>query len=100
MFGLRRGGDGSGGGMRGGIDGEVLAELRAIREEIHGLSERVAQSATREDLADYVTKEVFQAHVESGRRATDLWNRWGSTALAGVAVVWSVVGPYVLHAVH
>ena len=84
-------------GRSAGIDGEVLAELRAIRVEIQKLTERVAQSATREDLADYVTKEVFAAHVESGRRATDLWNRWGSTALAGAAVLWSIFGPHFLH---
>jgi hypothetical protein len=89
MFGLHRGAGSA------GIDGEVLAELRAIREEIHSLSERVAGAATREDLDDYVTKEVFDAHVASGQRATDLWNRWLPIGIAVCAFIWAILGPYV-----
>jgi hypothetical protein len=87
MFGRRSSG--------GGIDGEVLAELRAIREEIHSLSERVADAATREDLDAYVTKEVFDAHVSAGRRAADLWNRWLPIGIAVCAFAWAIIGPYI-----
>lgn len=86
---------GRGSGRSGGVDGEVLAELRAIREEIHALSERVAGAATREDLDGYVTKEIFDAHVASGQRAADLWNRWLPIGIACCAFLWAIIGPYI-----
>lgn len=86
----------------GGIDGEVLAELRGIRgdlqnlgERVQNLAERVAQSATREDLDDYVTKEVFNAHVSSSVRAGDLLRGWLPIGIATFALLWSVVSPYI-----
>ena len=81
--------------MAGGIDSEVLTELRGIRSEIQKLSEKVAQSATREDLDGYVTKEIFDAHVASGQRAADLWNRWLPIGIACCAFLWAIIGPYI-----
>ena len=77
------------------VNGEVLAELRAIREEIHALTERVAASATREDLQSYVTKEVFDAHVVASQRANDVWYRWAPSVVGGLAVLWAIVGQHI-----
>ena len=80
---------------RSGVDGEVLAELRAIRQEIHELAERVGNAATREELGDYVTREVFDAHVEGHRRVVDGWRGWVPIGIASFAVFWNLIGPYV-----
>lgn len=82
------------------MDGEVLAELRAIREEIHALSERVADAATREDLKGYVTQQQFDDHVagEGGKKAD--WRWWASFGMAGGAVVVSLISSHVGLALH
>jgi hypothetical protein len=73
-----------------GVDEAVLAELRAIRQEIHDLSERVAASATRDDLHNYVSAETFQAHVAAHRAQSESWRAWTPIALSSAAFAWSV----------
>lgn len=79
----------SGGQRRatGSVDGEVLAELRAIREEIHALSERVAQAASREDLKLYVTRDQFEDHVtaDAGKKAD--WRWWVTLGVSISAIL-------------
>ncbi len=78
------------GGAAAGVDEAVLAELRAIRAEIHDLSERVAAAATREDLHDYVSAETFRAHEEAHRSRTEGWRVWTPFALSTAAFIWSL----------
>ncbi len=73
-----------------GVDEAVLAELRAIRREIHDLSERVAASATRDDLHNYVSAETFQAHLATHHAQSESWRAWTPIALATAAFCWSV----------
>ena len=73
-----------------GVDEAVLAELRAIRREIHDLSERVAVSATRDDLHDYVSAETFQAHIAAHRAQNESWRAWAPFTLSTAAFCWSV----------
>jgi hypothetical protein len=73
-----------------GVDEAVLAELRAIRREIHDLSERVAVSATRDDLHNYVTAETFAAHLAAHRVQRESWRAWTPVTLATAAFCWSV----------
>ena len=73
-----------------GIDEAVLAELRAIRTEIHDLSERVAAAATRDDLHDYVTSTTFHAHEEAHRARAEGWRTWAPFVLASAAFAWSL----------
>jgi hypothetical protein len=73
-----------------GIDEAVLAELRAIRAEIHDLSDRVAAAATRDDLHDYVTAATFRAHEETHRSRGEGWRAWAPFALASAAFIWSL----------
>lgn len=77
------------------VDAAVLEELRAIRGEIHDLAEKVGQSATRDDLDDYVRKDVFDAHVSGHQRLLDGWRGWLPIGLAAFAILWNVIGPYV-----
>ncbi len=92
---------GGGGGGRSVINEAVLAELRAIRAEIHDLAERVGQSATRTDLDQYIRKDVFleataghqQAfadHLRWHRSLGEGWRVWAPFVLAGAAFLWSV----------
>lgn len=74
------------------VDVAVLQELRAIREEISKLAEKVGRSATREDLDDYVRQEEFRAHVEGHRRVIDGWRGWLPIALASGAILWNLLG--------
>ncbi len=87
MFGYRQDRQGR---SSGSVDGEVLAELRAIREEIHALSERVANAASRDDLRDYVTQQQFDDHVaaHSGRIAD--WRWWAAFGMSGAAMLLSL----------
>jgi hypothetical protein len=82
-----------------GVDEAVLAELRAIRAEIHDLSERVAAAATRDDLHDYVSAETFRAHEEAHRARTDGWRIWAPFALSIAAftwtLFWSILGQHI-----
>jgi hypothetical protein len=78
-----------------GVDEAVLAELRAIRAEIHDLSERVAAAATREDLHDYVSADVFHAHEEAHRSFVAGWRAWAPFIVSGLALLWNVIGPHV-----
>jgi hypothetical protein len=62
---------------RAGVDGDaMLAELRAIREQIEHLGERLGQAATREELKNYVTADVFKHHLESHAKASENWRVW------------------------
>lgn len=92
MFGYGRGGRD---GRAGSVDGEVLAELRAIRQELQHMSERVANAATREELDAYVTRDAFDAHVLQGQRLADLWQRWVPTGLSAFAIGWAIFGPHI-----
>ena len=80
---------------RGGVDEAVLAELRGIREQIQGLSEKLGNAAMRDDLADYVRKEAFDAHVGGHQRLIEGWRGWLPVVIACFAVLWNVVGPYI-----
>lgn len=81
------------------VDVAVLAELRAIREQITKLAEKVGAAATRDevkrDLDDYVTKREFDAHVTAHQRLLDGWRGWLPIVVSGVALLWIMVGPYV-----
>ena len=73
-----------------GVDEAVLAELRAIRLEIHDLSERVAAAATRDDLHNYVSADTFRAHLNTHRAQSESWRAWAPVTLAAAAFCWSV----------
>ena len=73
----------------------MLAELRAIREEISKLSDKVGAAATREDLKGYVTRGEFETHVAGHQRVMEGWRGWLPIALSAFALLWIVVGPYV-----
>lgn len=75
---------------RNGIDEAVLAELRAIRSEIHDLSERVGQAATREDLDGYVRLEAFEAWKNGETRARSAIVQWAPYALSVGALAWTI----------
>ncbi len=83
-------------GVMAGVDEAVLAELRAIRAEIHDLSERVAAAATREDLHHYVPAVVFRAHEEAHRRRVAGWRAWAPLVISGLALLWNVIGPHMV----
>jgi hypothetical protein len=74
-----------------GIDEAVLAELRAIRAEIHDLSERVATAATRDDLHDYVSADLFTTHLEAHRTHAEGWRVWLPFTLSATAFIWSLL---------
>jgi hypothetical protein len=63
-------------GSRRDVYSELLSELRALRSEIRTLADRVGQSATRDDLDDYVTRDVFNAHLEEQKRRMQDWHFW------------------------
>lgn len=77
------------------MDGEVLAELRAIREEIHALSERVADAATREDLKGYVTQQQFDDHVTGEDSKVLGWRWWATMGMSGAAILFSLVSSHI-----
>ena len=79
----------------GSVDGEVLAELRAIREEIHALSERVAQAASREDLKGYVTQQQFGDHVGAHEGEVVGWRWWATLGMSAAAIVLSLLSAHV-----
>jgi hypothetical protein len=79
-----------GGAASAGVDEAVLAELRAIRAEIHDLSERVAAAPTRDDLHNYVSADTFRAHEEAHRSRVEGWRVWAPFALASAALAWSL----------
>lgn len=78
---------------RGGVSGAMLEELRAIRSEIQSLRETVANAPTREELNAYLPRETFDTYVKERERTS--WRQTVPIWLAGVAVLWTVVGPYV-----
>lgn len=77
------------------MDGDVLAELRAIRGEIQALRETTAKSASREDLNAYVRNETFDAYVAHQRGIIESWRGWWPGVVATVALLWNLIGPYV-----
>jgi hypothetical protein len=82
-----------------GIDQAVLEELRAIRAEIHDLSDRVAASATRAELDRYVTVDRFASHEQMHAARTDGWRAWAPFALSAVALLFVVVSTLASHVV-
>lgn len=74
------------------VDSAVLAELRAIRDEIAKLSDRVAAAATREDLREYVPMTTFRDHIEQQRMTAVNWRAWAPFAVSLVALLLSLVG--------
>ena len=54
----------------------MLAELRAIRDSVERLGERIGQAATREDLKNYVTADVFKHHLDSHQKGLENWRTW------------------------
>jgi hypothetical protein len=83
-----------------GVDEAVLAELRAIRAEIHHLSERVAAAATRDDLHNYVTAETFRAHEATHYARVESWRSWAPFALSAAAfcwmLFWTLIGQHIV----
>ncbi len=60
-----------------GVDGNaMLAELRAIRESVERLGERIGEAATREDLKNYVPLSLFNHHLESHQKGIENWRTW------------------------
>ena len=60
-----------------GVDGNaMLAELRAIRQELQHQSEMIGKSATRDDLKNYVTVDLFRHHLESHQKGLENWRPW------------------------
>ena len=60
-----------------GVDGNaMLAELRAIRQELQHQSEMIGKSATRDDLKNYVTVDLFRHHLESHQKGLENWRTW------------------------
>ena len=87
---------GNGGQHRAGsVDGEVLAELRAIRGELRALADRLALAASREDLKGYVTQKQFDDHVAShdGKKAD--WRWWAAFGLSAGAILLSILSAHV-----
>lgn len=76
-------------GRRGSVDEAVLAELRAIRAEIHDLAERVATAATRDDLDGYVPRAEYEAHLKSHTTTIDTRRWWATYGLSVIAIVTS-----------
>jgi predicted anti-sigma-YlaC factor YlaD len=74
------------------VDSAVLTELRAIRDEIAKLSERVGASATREELRDYLPMTTFRDHLEQQRMISVNWRAWAPFAVSIVALLLSVIG--------
>jgi hypothetical protein len=72
------------------VDDSVLAELRAIREEIRHLSERVGSAATREELDGYVRKEAFEAAQAEHDRALQSWRSWLPIVISAVALLLTI----------
>ena len=85
------------GGQRraGSVDGEVLAELRAIREEIHSLSERVALAASRDDLKLYVTREQFDDHLAAETVKKADWRWWATLGVSLTAIFMALASAHV-----
>ena len=76
------------------VDGEaMLAELRQIRQQLEHLSERLGQAATRDDLKNYVTADLFKHHLESHQKGIENWRTWLPWA---VGILVALVGPHVL----
>lgn len=71
----------------------MLTELRAIRTEISHLTEKIGQAATREDLTQYATKEMFDHHLQSHQRNVEGWRAWLPWA---VGVGLALYGPHIL----
>lgn len=76
---------------RDGVSSEMLAELRAIRGEIHDLTEKVGLAATREDLKGYVTQEVFDAAQAEHRRRVEGWRGWLPIWISAAALLLNLL---------
>lgn len=76
------------------VDGEaMLAELRQIRQQLERLGERIGQAATRDDLKNYVTIDLFKHHLESHQKGMDNWRTWLPWA---VGLTAALLGPEIL----
>lgn len=71
------------------VDVDVLEEIRGLRLDFKDLAEKVGKSATRDDLAGYVTREAFDAHVTSHASGMDTRRWWANYGLAVAALVFS-----------
>lgn len=72
---------------------EMLAELRLIRQQLERLGERIGQAATREDLKNYVTLDVFKHHLESHQKGLENWRTWLPW---GVGIALAIWGPEII----
>lgn len=72
------------------VDVDVLEEIRGMRADIKELSEKLAQSATRDELRSsldgYVSREAFNAHVQAHASGLDA-RRWWATYGLGIAAL-------------
>jgi hypothetical protein len=85
--------------MVNSVNEAVLAELRAIRAEIHELTQRVGNAATRDDLDDYLPRDVFNAHVAEQQRRTQDWRFWLPYALSALALLVAFMSAQGVHLV-
>jgi hypothetical protein len=69
------------------VDMDVLEEIRGLRADFKELAAQVARSATRDDLAGYVTREVYDAHVASHARGMDARRWWATYGLGIVSLI-------------
>lgn len=74
------------------VSGEVLAELRAIRDEIRTLSERLSLAASREDLKGYVTQQQFDDHLAAESDKKQDWRWWAVYAMSGMGLLLGISG--------
>lgn len=65
----------------------MLAELRAIREEIRRLAERVGDAATREDLGAYCTVQRFEDHIKGHRARVEGWRAWLPIVISALSLL-------------
>lgn len=73
----------------------MLAELRAIRDSVERLGERIGQAATRDDLKNYVTADVFKHHLDSHQKGLENWRTWLPW---GVGIGLAIWGPEIIKA--
>lgn len=81
------------------MDEAVLTELRAIRAEIRTLADKLAQTATREELGGYVRREEFEMHQASHRSLAMGWQRWVPVAISAVALLLMLLSAAGVHLV-
>ena len=74
------------------VDGAaMLAELRQIRATLERLSERIGQAATRDDLKNYVTVDLFRHHLESHQKGLENWRTWLPWAVGTAIALFEIL---------